>query len=239
MATTMKLAKTTKGVLKGLGSKHSEIFDNTFETRRDAAVSPPEQKVLERPQQRERARQRGYPGKSRRPAAGKRPHHEMGHPAVVAIHEDQDTPLGDVHQLDKMRAKEMAQPHCEDGDSLDEYTSEDCDESEDEVDESVMDDMHRLEESFKGISQKYRLINRIGEGKSSGFHFARARSDSSKVLFLPFTKPSNSLSMTTSSGRMTSQKTNPMPICPLQRDGRQMRPQACPADHGGSPRLWL
>ena len=37
-------------------------------------------------------------------------------------------------------------------------------ESEDEVDESVVEDMRKLEENFKGISQKYRLINRIGEG---------------------------------------------------------------------------
>ncbi len=40
-------------------------------------------------------------------------------------------------------------------------------ESEDEVDESVVEDMWRLEESFKGISQKYRLINRIGEGTNT------------------------------------------------------------------------
>ena len=40
-------------------------------------------------------------------------------------------------------------------------------ESEDEVDESVVEDMRKLEESFRGISSKYRLINRIGEGDSS------------------------------------------------------------------------
>lgn len=38
-------------------------------------------------------------------------------------------------------------------------------ESEDEVDESVIEDMRKLEESFRGISRKYRLINRIGEGE--------------------------------------------------------------------------
>lgn len=37
-------------------------------------------------------------------------------------------------------------------------------ESDDEADESVIEDMRKLEESFKGISRKYRLINRIGEG---------------------------------------------------------------------------
>ena len=39
-------------------------------------------------------------------------------------------------------------------------------ESEDEVDESVIEEMHKLEESFRGISRRYRLINRIGEGDS-------------------------------------------------------------------------
>jgi cell division control protein 7 len=37
-------------------------------------------------------------------------------------------------------------------------------EDEDDIDDSVAEDMKKLEESFKGISQKYRLINRIGEG---------------------------------------------------------------------------
>jgi hypothetical protein len=49
----------------------------------------------------------------------------------------------------------------EDEDQLDEY---DETESEDEVDEPVVEDMQKLEENFKGISRKYRLINRIGEG---------------------------------------------------------------------------
>jgi len=40
------------------------------------------------------------------------------------------------------------------------------DESEDEVENSVAEDMRQFEESFRNISQRYRLINRIGEGKS-------------------------------------------------------------------------
>ncbi|PGH00468.1 CDC7 protein kinase [Blastomyces parvus] len=36
-----------------------------------------------------------------------------------------------------------------------------------EVDESVAEDMKKLESSFKGISSRYRLINRIGEGTFS------------------------------------------------------------------------
>lgn len=35
---------------------------------------------------------------------------------------------------------------------------------EDDVDESVKEDMKKLEDSFPGISGKFRLVNRIGEG---------------------------------------------------------------------------
>lgn len=46
------------------------------------------------------------------------------------------------------------------------YSDDDEDEpSEDEIDETVAEDMKKLEENFTGISMKYRLINRIGEGK--------------------------------------------------------------------------
>jgi len=40
-------------------------------------------------------------------------------------------------------------------------------ESEDEVDVSVAEDMRQFEQSFRNIGQRYRLINRIGEGKST------------------------------------------------------------------------
>lgn len=46
---------------------------------------------------------------------------------------------------------------------------EDDEDTENEVDETVADDMRKLEENFKGISQKYRLINRIGEGMLSHY----------------------------------------------------------------------
>lgn len=35
---------------------------------------------------------------------------------------------------------------------------------EEEVDESVREDMRKLEDSFPGISAQFRLVNRIGEG---------------------------------------------------------------------------
>lgn len=38
------------------------------------------------------------------------------------------------------------------------------DASKDPVDEAVREDMKRLEETFTGISDRFRLINKIGEG---------------------------------------------------------------------------
>ena len=82
----------------------------------------------------------------------------MGHPAI-AIHEDaQDTTLQSA-RLHKMAAHDIPDEQS----MQDESMSDDTD-SEDEPDDSVMEDMRKLEESFAGISEKYRLINRIGEG---------------------------------------------------------------------------
>lgn len=44
----------------------------------------------------------------------------------------------------------------------------DDDEEEEEVDESVREDMTKLEDTFPGISDRFRLINRIGEGMLEG-----------------------------------------------------------------------
>lgn len=38
------------------------------------------------------------------------------------------------------------------------------DEDEEEVDDSVREDMKKLEDTFPGISDRFRLVNRIGEG---------------------------------------------------------------------------
>jgi cell division control protein 7 len=38
---------------------------------------------------------------------------------------------------------------------------------EEEIDDAVLDDMERFEQSFRNINQRYRLINRIGEGTFS------------------------------------------------------------------------
>jgi len=41
------------------------------------------------------------------------------------------------------------------------------DESDEEIEASVQQDILRFEQSFKDITRRYRLINRIGEGPSS------------------------------------------------------------------------
>jgi hypothetical protein len=72
-------------------------------------------------------------------------------------------------------------------DSYDEYEEED-----DDIDDSVVEDMRKLEESFKGISQKYRLINRIGEGTIHKLLSASiSRTDRAQERSLQSTKPSN------------------------------------------------
>ncbi|KAI5303510.1 hypothetical protein KEM56_007472 [Ascosphaera pollenicola] len=50
---------------------------------------------------------------------------------------------------------------------------EDEEDEEEDVDAFVAEDMKKLEESFKGISQRFRLINRIGEGTFSTVYKAR------------------------------------------------------------------
>lgn len=47
----------------------------------------------------------------------------------------------------------------------DEVDSDGSTDTDEDIDESVVEEMQKLEESFVGISRKYRLINRIGEGR--------------------------------------------------------------------------
>lgn len=51
---------------------------------------------------------------------------------------------------------------------------EDEDEEEEEVDDSVREDMKKLEDTFPGISDRFRLVNRIGEGTDIPSIFARS-----------------------------------------------------------------
>lgn len=45
------------------------------------------------------------------------------------------------------------------------YESDYSEESEEEVDPAVQEDMEKFQATFKGIKDRFRLINRIGEGK--------------------------------------------------------------------------
>ncbi|EXJ89808.1 CDC7 protein kinase [Capronia epimyces CBS 606.96] len=179
----MKLAKRAKCLLKGIGSKQSEKTttetSQTTHARRHALLSRPAPDKLPREAaaaaaaaaaRRAAEALRAVTGKSAA-ILGKRPRHDMGHPAI-AIHEDEDVSLRETRRLDKpttaTTTKDMAQTQSEDGDSIDgSCYSEESEASDDDIDESVVEDMRKLEEDFKGISQRYRLINRIGEGTFS------------------------------------------------------------------------
>lgn len=50
------------------------------------------------------------------------------------------------------------------------------DEEEEEVEASVQEDIARFEQSFKNISQRFRLINRIGEGTNQHLPVSSFRS---------------------------------------------------------------
>jgi hypothetical protein len=53
--------------------------------------------------------------------------------------------------------------------SMDESQATESDGSDEEVEASVQEDITRFEQSFKNISQRFRLINRIGEGTHTSF----------------------------------------------------------------------
>jgi hypothetical protein len=70
----------------------------------------------------------------------------------------------DVHE-DDIKDDEAEQTLDESMDPLDE-SGHTVDSSDEEVEDAVQEDMARFEETFVGISKRFRLINRIGEGMS-------------------------------------------------------------------------
>lgn len=74
-----------------------------------------------------------------------------GAPAQLVIHEDE--PSDDEETLD------------ESGDPMKESGGTHDDSSESEIEDSVAEDIARLEQTFRGIQNRYRLISQIGEGK--------------------------------------------------------------------------
>ena len=79
--------------------------------------------------------------------------------AQVSIHEDVPQPYGDSTEEDTDSMDESKGPLEESGGT--------ASDEEEPVEESVLEDMERFEQSFRNITQRYRLINRIGEGTFS------------------------------------------------------------------------
>ncbi|ESZ97882.1 hypothetical protein SBOR_1758 [Sclerotinia borealis F-4128] len=80
------------------------------------------------------------------------------------IHNDE------INQEESMEEEgvENEESRAEDDDGLeDEEYSEDSDESDDAVDPTTAEDIANFEATFKGIKDRFRLINRIGEGTFS------------------------------------------------------------------------
>lgn len=69
----------------------------------------------------------------------------------------------DVHE-DERKEEDVNSELGESMDPLDE-SGHTVDSSDEEVEDSVAEDMSRFEETFVGINKRFRLINRIGEGR--------------------------------------------------------------------------
>jgi cell division control protein 7 len=84
----------------------------------------------------------------------------------------------DVHE-DDLKEEDAEERLDESMDPLDE-SGHTVDSSDEEVEHSVQEDMARFEESFVGITKRFRLINRIGEGMSQiiGLSYAGQRGGS-------------------------------------------------------------
>lgn len=78
---------------------------------------------------------------------------------MVHIHKD--------HGYDDHSEEETEDAMDESRGPLEESGCTHSDDSEEEVETSVAEDIQRFEQSFHNITKRYRLINRIGEGQSS------------------------------------------------------------------------
>ncbi|CAI6335146.1 unnamed protein product [Periconia digitata] len=97
-------------------------------------------------------------------AYGLQPQHQFD-TAIMAKAGTNVQPCMEVHPAD-FEEEDPEEVLDESADPLEE-SGHTVDSSDEEIDESVADDMARFEESFAGISKRYRLINRIGEGTFS------------------------------------------------------------------------
>ena len=87
------------------------------------------------------------------------------------------------------------------------------DEEEPEIDESVQEDIERFEQSFQGITERFRLINRIGEGRvrlpsPSLDKHTNSMCAMVQAPFLLFTKPKTSIMITIGTTGTQTQQTH-------------------------------
>jgi len=71
-------------------------------------------------------------------------------------HDDMDESMEENEEMEESKVEDVEEMEVEDN-------SEDSD-SDEEVAASVKEDIRRFQETFKGINERFRLINRIGEG---------------------------------------------------------------------------
>jgi cell division control protein 7 len=81
--------------------------------------------------------------------------------AAFEIHND-DIPGEESMEEDDLG---VGEERDEDDEDLREDGSETSDDGEETVDSTVQEDMIKFEQTFKGITERFRLINRIGEGQ--------------------------------------------------------------------------
>lgn len=106
---------------------------------------------------------------------------DMGYNGLT-IHED-DTAPSQHQQAPASQPAVMAEQNPNVQMSGVDQEDEEDEETENEIDETVAEDMRKLEENFKGISQKYRLINRIGEGALPYLEHATLLTTSRHILY--------------------------------------------------------
>jgi cell division control protein 7 len=80
-------------------------------------------------------------------------HHDIMEESQEEEEEVMDELRGDVEELDQEEEEE-------------DYSDGYSDDSDNVVDPKVQEDMNQFQETFKGIKDRFRLINRIGEGNS-------------------------------------------------------------------------
>lgn len=92
---------------------------------------------------------------------------------TFAIHEDKTREIPDSAEEDNndliMGSEDMEQLDAQTVIEDQYYESDYSEESEEEIDPAVQEDMDKFQATFKGIKERFRLINRIGEGKHPSY----------------------------------------------------------------------